>query len=337
MTAALAVLPDLVSTQDAPRIVFVDGHVDGDLSDIAGLPAGVSCHSERAEGAGASEVAVIRVATDAGVGEATIGVVHLTTGEGQRSRTVVDLEPGARLTLTERFAGTGPVSVTDATTELSLGAGARLTHHRLVTGPSGAAHVGHTAATVDEGAELRSWSLLAGIGSARATVDVVLRGDRALARLEGLDLAVGEEDHDTAVSVEHAASHGTSRQHFKGVAGGRARTSFGGRVLVPAGTVGNDAGQITRGLLLQPTARADARPWLEIFADDVRCSHGATVGRLDEDALFFLRSRGIPRDHARRMLVGAFAAEVLEAIELPDLRAFVEATIAEVLAGEGAP
>ena len=343
----------LVGAHAGPRLVFVDGVFDGELSDVAGLPGSISYRTDTStpvaahparydafqavnEAASAGAV-VIHVAIDADdtcVADVAVHVVHLTTGAVSHPRTIVDIEDGAHLTLIESYAGTAGSSLTNASTVLSLGTDARLTHRRLVTGPAGATHVGHTAVTQHDGAELRSWSLLAGVGAARNAIDVVLGGDRALAELEGLDLPVGDQEHDTAITVEHAASQGTSRQRFKGVVDGRARTSFGGHVIVAAGTVGNDAGQTSRSLLLQPTAQADIRPWLEIFADDVRCSHGATVGRLDEEALFFLRSRGIPRDEARHMLVGAFAAELLDSLHLPTLRSFVEATVAGVLAGE---
>lgn len=345
-----AAIDRMAGAHGGPRLVFVDGAFAVGLSDLDGLPHGVgSRHGGSSSGAArparydgfqaANEAArtgaaVLHVAADTCVADVAVHVVHLTTGAVSHPRTIVELEPGARLTLIESYAGTASGSLTNASTTLALGDGAHLTHHRLVTGPIGAAHVGHVAVTQDTAAELRSWSLLAGIGTARHAIDVVLRGERAIADLEGLDLPVGNQEHDTAVTVEHAASHDTSRQHFKGVVDGRARTSFGGHVIVAAGTVGSDAGQTNRSLLLQPTARADTRPWLEIFADDVRCSHGATVGRLDDDALFFLRSRGIRRDDARRMLVGAFAAELIESLHLPTLRSFVEATVADVLAGE---
>lgn len=343
---------DLVGAHVGPRLVFVDGVFADHLSDADGLPSSVSYRTEtpgpttsrpaRYDGfqalneATSNGAIVIQVAVDAVdscVAEVALHVVHLTTCAVSQPRTIVHIEDGAQLTLIESYAGTAGSSLTNASTVLSLGTDSRLTHRRLVTGPSGATHVGHTAVTQHERSELHAWSLLAGIGAARNAIDVVLRGDGAVAELEGLDVPVGDQEHDTAITVEHAASQGTSRQHFKGVVDGRARTSFGGHVIVATGTAGNDAAQRTRSLLLRPTAQADVRPWLEIFADDVRCSHGATVGRIDEEALFFLRSRGIPREEARHMLVGAFAAELLDSLHLPSLRSFVDATVAGALGG----
>ena len=120
--------------------------------------------------------------------------------------------------------------------------------------------------------------------------------------------------------VDHAASHCKSTQRYKGIVDDHGRGSFSGHVIVRHGTVGTDAVQSNPNLVLTPTAQADTRPWLEIFADDVRCAHGATVGRLDDDAYFYLRSRGIPAEQARAMLIAAFAAEVVDAIELDSLR-----------------
>src|SRR5690606_4895824 len=145
----------------------------------------------------------------------------------------------------------------------------------------------------------------------RSAVDVRFAGDGARADLDGLHLPTGHQQHEHAVTVDHAASHGTSTQRFKGVVAGHGRRAFSGHVIVRPGTVATDASQSNPNLVLRPTAQADTRPWLEIFADDVRCAHGATVGRLDEDALFYLRSRGIPLAEARAMLVAAFAGEVV--------------------------
>jgi Fe-S cluster assembly protein SufD len=184
------------------------------------------------------------------------------------------------------------------------------------------------------GSKVRSWSLLAGTEIARNAITVVLQGDDAVLDLSGLYLSAGTQRHDTAVTVEHTASRGTSRQHVRGVVGDRARGSFSGHVIVAAGTTGTDAGQTSRSLLLSPTAEADTRPWLEIFADDVRCTHGATVGRLDADALFYLRTRGIPAEEARAMLVDGFVAETTEDLEPVSLRSFVTAVAASTFGAD---
>ncbi|MEP6623399.1 MAG: SufD family Fe-S cluster assembly protein, partial [Acidimicrobiia bacterium] len=134
--------------------------------------------------------------------------------------------------------------------------------------------------------------------------------------------------HDNVITVEHAASACTSRQQFKGVIDDHARGSFSGRIIVQPGTTATDAAQTSRSLLLKPTAEADTRPWLEIFADDVKCTHGAAVGRLDSEALFYLRTRGIPEHDARTLLIRAFIAGMTEAVGPMTLRSHLDAAIA---------
>jgi Fe-S cluster assembly protein SufD len=163
---------------------------------------------------------------------------------------------------------------------------------------------------------------------ARNAVDAVLAGDGAHIELDGLYLPAATQRHDHVVTVEHAASACTSRQLFKGVIDDRARGSFSGRIIVQPGTTATDAAQTSRSLVLTPTAEADTRPWLEIFADDVRCTHGATVGRLDAEALFYLRTRGIAPDEARTMLIRGFVAEMTEALQPSTLRSRLDEMVA---------
>jgi Fe-S cluster assembly protein SufD len=179
---------------------------------------------------------------------------------------------------------------------------------------------------------VHSSSFLLGSDITRNAIDVVLRGPRACLELHGLYLPSAAQRHDNVTTVEHAASGGSSRQLFKGVIDGHAQGSFSGRIIVRPDTQATDAHQTTRSLLLRPTAAANARPWLEIFADDVKCTHGATVGRLDDEAMFYLRTRGIPTAEARSMLISAFINEMTEAVELPSLRTFLESIIASNLA-----
>jgi Fe-S cluster assembly protein SufD len=138
----------------------------------------------------------------------------------------------------------------------------------------------------------------------------------------------GNQRHDTVVSIDHAASRCTSNQRFNGVVNDRGRGSFSGEIIVEPGTTGTDARQSSRNLVLDPNAEADSRPWLRILADDVRCTHGASVGRLDDDALHYLRSRGIPLVAARTMLIDAFLRDVTDSIAHEAVRAQVAALVA---------
>lgn len=284
------------------------------------------------------------VLVDAGVVATTpIHVVHLTTAAGAHPavahpRTIVKVAEAARVAVIETFAGVPAVvpaigateaatggPVTNAATTIVLGPDAHVSHHRVQAEARDALHVGHTRVVQAAGSHLRSVSVMVGGAVARHALDVGLHGPGAQADLDGLYVPSGRQRHDTVVTVDHAASDCTSTQRFRGVIDDEARGSFGGHVIVRAGTTGTDADQSNRNLVLTRSAQADTRPWLEILADDVRCTHGATVGRLDDDALFYLRSRGIPHDEARAMLVRAFVDEIVATIDPASLRAAVSA------------
>lgn len=323
------------------RLVVVDGVFTSELSGGPGLPDGLRLEwhpnrgptpGSRYDGfqawnrLGSRRSAEIHVAPGAVI-DAPIHVVHVTTVAVSHPRTIVRIGHDADATIIETYLGASGGSLTNAVTSVALDCDARLRHHKVVIGPVGGTHVAYSSHTLQRHAELASSAVLTGASVARNAIDVVLRGDRASVELRGLDVPVGDQRHDTAVTVEHAASYGRSRQLFKAAVGDRARGSFSGRVIVAPGTAGNDADQTSRSLLLAPTAQADARPWLEIFADDVRCTHGSSVGRLNHDALFYLRARGIPEDQAKAMLVGGFLAEMTDAVEPASLRAVILAAI----------
>jgi Fe-S cluster assembly protein SufD len=246
-------------------------------------------------------------------------LVHLATTQHltSPSRTRVIVGSGVLLRVTETFQSITGVGLTNPVTSLHVGVGAHVEHLRVVSVGRGGAHVGSTAIVAHQGARIRSGALQLGPGPIRHSVAADLAADDATVELRGLSLPGAGGHHDTDVSVRHLASAGTSRQHFVGVVPDRARASFGGHVLVAAGTTGTDADQQSRNVLLGPTARADARPWLEICSDDVRCTHGAAVGRLDDDSLFYLRTRGIGVREARAMLVRGFVATVLDELAEP--------------------
>ena len=253
-----------------------------------------------------------------------VHVVHLSVpGESpgaSHPRTIVDAGDGSHVTIIETFCGLPGAAVTNATSAVRVGRDATVTYHRVQLESSDATHVGHTRVDQGAGSSVRATSVMLGADIARAAIEVHLDGADSRADLTGLYVLGGHQRHDTVVTVDHAASRATSTQLFKGVMGDHARGSFSGHVVVRADTTGSDAGQSNHNLLLSPTAQADARPWLEIFADEVRCVHGATVGRLDDDALFYLRSRGVPLTAARAMLIEAFGLEVLDTIEPTSLR-----------------
>lgn len=265
--------------------------------------------------------------------EGPVHIIHLSVPGAAPSashpRTFVCAAPGSTLEVVETYAGLPGFGLVNACTSLAVSSGAQVTYERVQAEAADTVHVGHTGAVLARDATLHGHSIQLGGDLARAALDVVLAGDGAHADVSGLYLPDGVQHLDNVVTVDHAASHTTSRQLFKGVIDDAGHGCFTGHVIVQPGTAAVDAAQTNRSLLLSRTAQTDTRPWLEIFADDVRCSHGATIGRLDEESLFYLRSRGIPEVAARSLLVGAFAGEVLDTIPVESLRAQLRRQIAE--------
>ena len=352
-----ALVDGLAGDLGGPRLVVVNGFLVEHLCDTdagAGVwlggaddlrprpPAAAGATDEPGDGfhalnwAAGRDVAAVLVDPRARVG-APVHVVHLAvpgpTATASHPRTVVRAGPGSTVHVVESYVGLPGAAVTNASTRIVAAEGACVTHHRVQAEADDAVHVGRTGIEQAAGSTVRSTSVTSGGRIARNALDVQLAGTGARADLDGLYLPTGRQRHDTVVTVDHRASGCTSTQRFRGVLDDHGRGSFSGHVIVRPGTTGTDASQSNRNLVLRPTAQADTRPWLEIFADDVRCSHGATVGRLDDDALFYLRSRGIPRAEARRMLVAAFAAEVLDPIEPAALRERAAAAFDRFAAG----
>ncbi len=354
-----ALVDELAGDHGGPRLVFVNGAIAPTLCDLnpeaTGLwvggaddlrarqaPDAVAPRDEPVDGfhalnwAAGRDVAVVLVEPGA-TPDTPVHVVHVAVpGAGitmAHPRTVVRLGHGSRIHVIETYVGLDGESVTNASTRIMLGEDASLTHHRVVAEPSEAIHVGRTGIEQAARSAVRATSVIMGGLIVRNALDVKLGGIEARADLDGLYLPTGHQRHDNVITVDHAASHCTSSQRLKGVVDDHGRGSFSGHVIVRPGTVGSDASQSNPNLVLAPTAQADTRPWLEILADDVRCSHGATVGRLDDDALFYLRSRGIPLSESRAMLVEAFAAEIIEALSPSSLRDLVAATFARRASG----
>lgn len=345
--ATRSTLDELAGDHGGPRLVFVNGVHAPELSDPGPNPAELWCGpladvppdrlptesfpgaDERSDGFLAlnrvlgTDAAVVLVG-DGSQRSDSIQIVHLAVPGEEASvshpRTIVAAGPGTRSTIIETYCGFEGAALTNASTTIHLGSRADLTYHRVQHEAPGAYHVGRTFIEVSDGSHLLLTSVMAGAAIARAAIDVTLSGPKARADLTGIYVPSGEQRHDTVVTVDHAASHGTSTQVFKGIIADRARGSFSGRIIVPPGVVGTDADQTNHNLVLGPHAQADTRPWLEIRADDVRCNHGATVGRLDEEALFYLRSRGIPIDVGRAMLIEAFGREIIDAVTPTSLR-----------------
>ena len=211
--------------------------------------------------------------------------------------------------------------------------GAVLHHTRLQADATGAFHLGFQHARLERSAFLDSSSLAFGGGLVRNDAVALLDGEGSHCTLDGLYVVAGSQFVDNHMRVEHRQPHTTSHQLYKGVLDDRARSVFNGRIYVHKAAQKTDAKQTNRNLLLSKSALANSNPQLEIFADDVRCTHGSTIGRLDEDALFYLRARGIPRDEAHGMLVYAFARELVEKASFEPLRQDLEGRLFRSLNG----
>jgi Fe-S cluster assembly protein SufD len=213
---------------------------------------------------------------------------------------------------------------TNAVTEITLEDGARLDHYKIQRESESAFHVGTVQVRQERNSELHSFSFAVGGALARTNIYTSLDGDAATCTLNGLYLTDGTQHIDNQTSIEHIAPNCPSHELYKGVLDGRSHGVFNGKVYVHPEAQKTDGKQSNNNLLLSPTARIDTKPQLEIFADDVKCTHGATVGRLDDVAMFYLNSRGIGPETARMLLTYAFAADVLETIPLEPVKKELE-------------
>jgi len=236
-------------------------------------------------------------------------------------RVFIHMAVGSDAILVENFLGDPGIEYwQNPVTEIILEAGARLTHLRIIEDSKLATHTGLTAVHQASDSSYRALNLTLGGQVARHELKLTLAGAGAEARLDGVFIVEGRRSAEQHLRIVHLAPRGNSRTFYRGLADGRGRGVFDGRVEVRAHADGSDAQQSSRTLLLSPHAEIDAKPQLEIYADDVKCSHGATVGSLDEDALFYLRSRGIDSETARRLLLEAFVGEALGLLDDTGLR-----------------
>ncbi|HEX3414583.1 MAG TPA: Fe-S cluster assembly protein SufD [Stellaceae bacterium] len=266
--------------------------------------------------------------------ERPVEIIHLSgdnIGGSLHTRSLVAAGRDSRATFVEIYAGVGEYWRNDVV-ELRLGAGSELARVTLVEEGAEALHFGETLATLDAASRLSSFVLLLGGRTVRHDVTVRSEAERSHCDLNGVFLVSGRQEANILTTVDHMAPGGETRETFKGVAAGRAHGAFQGRITVRPGAQKVDAHQLSRNLVLGPRAAIDTKPELEIYADDVKCSHGAAVGDLDEAALFYLRARGIPSDEARRMLIEAFAREAVELVEQAALREHLHARLVRRLA-----
>jgi Fe-S cluster assembly protein SufD len=249
-------------------------------------------------------------------------------------RTLVLAGRSSQVSIVETFAAIGPSrGLTNAVSEIVVGPGAVVDHYRLQRESETAFHIGHTQFQLDRSSASSSHALAFGALISRHDAVAVLGGEGADCTLNGLYLVDGLRLADNHTEIDHATPHGTSHEVYKGILAGRARGVFNGRIRVRPDAQKTDAKQTNKTLLLSDNAQVNTKPQLEIFANDVRCTHGATVGQLSEDALFYLRTRGIGADDARSLLVRAFATDVTGRIRLEPVRAELDRLLAAKLPG----
>jgi Fe-S cluster assembly protein SufD len=341
---------------DWHTLVFVNGRYDATLSSTAALPDGVSLLPlKRAydelpllveqylgkvaayEGetftalntAFLDDGAVLHVGRDVEVARP----IHLlfvndpSAGAGTaQPHNLVVLDRFAKATVIETYAGLGEGAYfTNVVTEAVVGDGATLTHLKLQRESAKAYHVGTVDVRQARDSHLVSFSFATGAALSRTNIYTELRGDGCGATLNGLYLGDDDQHIDHQTRIEHVEPNCYSRELYKGILDGSAHGVFNGKVYVHPAAQKTDGKQTNNTLLLSEKAQIDTKPQLEIFADDVKCTHGATVGRLDETSLFYMKSRGINARTARELLTYAFAADVLETIELAEVREGLEA------------
>jgi Fe-S cluster assembly protein SufD len=335
-------------------LVFVNGRIAPELSDRRALPRGVTVLDLASAWTGAPELvarigtltnfdsasftalntsfmydgAVVHVEKDVAV-DLPIHLLYITDATAAKGmmhpRNLLVVDRHASATVVESYVSTGDAAYfTNAVTEVALGEGATLRHYKIQREGARAFHVGTIEAHQAKDSHFLSFSLTVGAALSRTNVYTTLDGPGCGATLNGLTMLDGDQHGDSQTQIIHAQPNCFSRELYKGILDDRSHGVFNGKVYVHEIAQKTDGKQTNKTLLLSDTAHVDTKPQLEIYADDVKCTHGATIGQIDQQALFYLKSRGIDHEFARRLLTYAFAADVLETIEVDDIRQGLE-------------
>ncbi len=349
-------------TEDWTNLVFVDGRFSESLSSPLPSANGVRAMSlekaiagnepdverrlaeyARAEDDGfvalntafVSDGAYVRIG--AGVkADSPIHLVFCSTASDEPTashpRALVVAESGSAATIVESYVGPADARYfTNSVTEMVLESGARVDHHRLLLESEQAYHVGVARVHQAEDSVYTSRSFEKGPAIGRYDLAVTLDGTGSYCDLSGLYITSGRQHMDNFINIDHAKPYGTSRLYYKGILSGRSRAVFGGTVWVREGAIKTDSLQSDKNLVLSPTAEVDSKPALYIYADDVKCGHGATAGNISEDTVFYMRSRGVDLETASRLLIYGFASEIIDTVQLDELRDFLEGIFLESL------
>ncbi|BCS35931.1 Fe-S cluster assembly protein SufD [Luteitalea sp. TBR-22] len=334
-----------------PQLVFVDGRFAPALSQAHALPAGLRVSSigdllgtdpdllQRHLGAairfrqlGFTALndawftdGLVIVAEANVVVESPIHVLYFSTGAGTSyPRTLVVAGANSQLSLVESFAGLDRPYVTNAITEVLSAEGAHVDHYKVNRESLEARHVSSTHLLLERASVFSTHNISLGGQLTRNDINATLDGEGIECTVNGLYLADGDRLVDNHTAIDHAKPHCHSYEIYKGVLDGSSRGVFNGKIFVRQDAQKTDAKQTNQVLLLSDDATIDTKPQLEIFADDVKCTHGATVGQLSEESLFYLRARGIGKDDARALLIHAFAEDIVERIRIDGVRRALE-------------
>lgn len=271
----------------------------------------------------ATDGVVVFVAADTAPAK-PVHIVHITTTSNASvaTRSLIKVDAKAKVTLVESFIGAQGAKAYQShdAVVLWIGDGADVQHVRLMEDADDAANISSAIVTVGSGCQFNTFSLTSGGAVSRYQSFITLAGENSSLTTNGVNLLRGQQHGDCTFVIEHAVPNCTSREVFRAVLDDRARSVFQGRIVVKPDAQKTDGKMMTRALLLSDEAEVDNKPELEIFADDVACGHGATVGALDESLLFYLRARGLPEHEAQALLIQAFVGETLESIVNDDLR-----------------
>ncbi|MBT5434962.1 MAG: Fe-S cluster assembly protein SufD [Alphaproteobacteria bacterium] len=342
-------VPELDLGGPVHRAVFVNGRFSAAHSDLSGLPEGVTAlplgeamakspqllesylgrvasldrkHFVALNTAWMHDGFVLSIAESTAV-ENTIELVFVGHPGDHRAawhpRNLIVLNPGAAATVVERHIGQGGY-LANTVTEVILGADSHLNHYKLQDESAQAFHVATTEVRVSGGATYENFSLSGGSSVARNQIAVELQAAGAVCKLNGAYLGRDSQQLDTTTLIDHAAPDCTSTEIYKGVLDDRSKGVFQGKIVVRKDAQRTLGHQSNKALLLSDRAEIDAKPELEIYADDVQCGHGATAGELDDNALFYLRARGIPLEDARGLLIDAFVEGAIEEISHQKVR-----------------
>ena len=362
-STSVADLTPFMINADWPTLVLLNGTFSPSLSSMDMLPAGVTVlplaqawtehpelvqkhlgkvalgeHAMTALNTAMMQDGVFIHAPANTVASSPVHILHVSDAAAAQSatfpRTLIVAERLANLTVLESFVSLAEVAYfTNHVAEVMLSDGATVHHFKVQRESDLATHVSTTEAHQGRDSHFVNFSMAVGSKLSRTNVYTVLDGENCGATLNGLYLGKGTQHTDHQTRIEHAQPNCFSRELYKGVLDGSSRAVFNGKVYVHPIAQKTDGKQSNHTLLLSPEARIDTKPQLEIFADDVKCTHGATVGRMDEAGLFYMKSRGVPAETARKLLTYAFAADVLETIEVDAVKHALEQLTLERYAG----